>query len=453
MARRDVVVAFAIAGAGLAAAEPAAAATYCVNPLGGACQTTIQGAVDAAGPGDVVSIQAGTYYENVEVPAGKDGLQIVGASKLAVVVDPAPYADLGRTSTDAALFVMARNVTVKNLTVRNAIDGGIVATGRGVLVQGVKVVGLSGTGISVSGWYSQVLLSEIQGTLTGIASTGYGTVVRGNTVAGPYYGIQVQADGNQVLSNKVYDGLQGVSAVGDGTVVKGNDVRRQTDAGITVMGRSPVVDGNTVEGSKQGIVATCVDCFSGSVSANKLTGLSDHAVLASADGLGLLVQGNQVSKTGAGVSLNGVGINARLNKVSDVGLDWLEACFAVFGSGHTLAQNTATSCASEGIFVKAADVTLDRNVTTGTFQNGIFVDGDDGAGGSYSGLVLEGNKSSGSALNGILVSSALGTVVRNNVATKNRTDFCNEATDTALFGNTFTTVQDVPGTPCPLIRE
>src|SRR5262249_59494281 len=48
----------------------------CVRPSGGGCATTIQAAVTIAGPGDVVRIFGGQYYESVEVPPGKDGLQI-----------------------------------------------------------------------------------------------------------------------------------------------------------------------------------------------------------------------------------------------------------------------------------------------------------------------------------------------------------------------------------------
>src|SRR6185503_12373856 len=72
-----------------ASAATSHAATLCVNPAGtGPCRSTIQAAVNAAEPGDVVTIFPGTYFESVDVPGGKDGLLISGTSALAVTLDP-----------------------------------------------------------------------------------------------------------------------------------------------------------------------------------------------------------------------------------------------------------------------------------------------------------------------------------------------------------------------------
>jgi len=44
------------------------AATWCVNPGGtGGCYSSIQSAVDAAGSGDTITVETGTYSENVTV--------------------------------------------------------------------------------------------------------------------------------------------------------------------------------------------------------------------------------------------------------------------------------------------------------------------------------------------------------------------------------------------------
>src|SRR5262249_46293992 len=93
------VRAAALALAGLLTAPFASAAVLCVKPGGGSgCTTTIQAAVDAAQAGDKILVGAGTYYENVVVAAGKDGLFIGGINRSLTIVDASNYADLGITT-------------------------------------------------------------------------------------------------------------------------------------------------------------------------------------------------------------------------------------------------------------------------------------------------------------------------------------------------------------------
>ncbi len=82
---------------------------------------TIQSAVDAADPGDLVLIQPGVYKEQVTVST--DNLVIRGADRNTVIID-------GEFQRDNGIFVVgADGVAVENLTVRDVNVNGIFWTG------------------------------------------------------------------------------------------------------------------------------------------------------------------------------------------------------------------------------------------------------------------------------------------------------------------------------------
>ncbi|MGW1289493.1 hypothetical protein ACWDBD_28300 [Streptomyces sp. NPDC001118] len=73
------------------------ARTLTVAADGSAPYRTVQAAIDAASPGDTISIGNEVYHEVVTVPATKSGLTVVGA-----------------TATFAAKDLTVRNVTIAN---------------------------------------------------------------------------------------------------------------------------------------------------------------------------------------------------------------------------------------------------------------------------------------------------------------------------------------------------
>ncbi len=82
---------------------------------------TIQAAVDAADPGDLVMIANGVYREQVEITT--DSLVLRGEDRNDTIID-------GEFVRDNGIFVAgADGVAVENLTVRNALANGIFWTG------------------------------------------------------------------------------------------------------------------------------------------------------------------------------------------------------------------------------------------------------------------------------------------------------------------------------------
>jgi parallel beta-helix repeat protein len=102
----------------LLVAAPAGAATLIVGngetPCPGATYTTIQSAVNAAAAHDDVAVCAGTYVEQITVPAGKDGLVLYSQEPLAAILRaPATMADPG----DIVRIHGAREVTLHGFTI------------------------------------------------------------------------------------------------------------------------------------------------------------------------------------------------------------------------------------------------------------------------------------------------------------------------------------------------
>jgi len=84
---------------------------------------TIQGAVDAAGVGDLVLISPGVYEEEVQVPQGKDGITLRGLDRDEVILD-------GEfTRANGVQVVGANGVVVENMTARNYTKNGFFWTG------------------------------------------------------------------------------------------------------------------------------------------------------------------------------------------------------------------------------------------------------------------------------------------------------------------------------------
>ena len=83
---------------------------------------TIQGAVDAAGPGDLILVSPGTYHEAVRVE--KDDITIRGTDRNTVVLD-------GEDTLNSGFTVVSDGVSVENLTVHSYRKNGVIFSGTG----------------------------------------------------------------------------------------------------------------------------------------------------------------------------------------------------------------------------------------------------------------------------------------------------------------------------------
>jgi hypothetical protein len=103
--------------------------------------TTVQAAVDASTPGDLILLDRGTYPGDVTIPRGKDRIAIRGVDRNAVVFD-------GRDAILNAIEIEADGVTLENMSAHNFSangfywDGVDAFTGRFLTVWNVGSYGM-----------------------------------------------------------------------------------------------------------------------------------------------------------------------------------------------------------------------------------------------------------------------------------------------------------------------
>jgi parallel beta-helix repeat protein len=428
-------VARALLAVAVVSASRSDALTRCVKPGGaGGCFAVIQDAVTASGPGDVVSIGPGVYFENVTVLPGREGMQIVGAGKTATIIDPdVPNAGNG-------IIVNADGVVVRNLGIRNGQFAGIGVAGNDVVIQGVRVVGVRGSGsigIQVDiGTRVQLLSNEIRAVDNrGIFVGGNGpdVLVSGNTVTQTPTAIQVNAATPRVIGNKVAGGSQGIIVAGVQAVVEGNVIEQCGGGfGLVVSGQNPTVRKNKLVNAGD-VLIECNPCSGGLASGNTSLGSRGQGLHVSADAPGFVVQANSVSRArGAAYELFGASIQATANTAIDTGVHPNGDCFLTLaGDGHVFSGNKATRCGRAGYFIDADGVTLEGNTATQAGTDGFVVTGSTGS-------TVTANKALSSNAAGVaLFDSAVGTSLSGNLASGNRYGLCGSGTGTVLGQNSL----------------
>lgn len=233
------------------AAHPADAATRCVSPAGGRCLTTIQLAVDAALPADVIVVNPGVYYENVVIPAGKDGLTITGVpsgggcTPNAVRLDAAP----SRTASVAGtgVSVLSNNVHLQCLTIRNG-NHAVDATANGLRLSRLRAIRQSSDNVRIAGDGFAVAGSEfIGGGDNGLDITGSNGTIGRSIISNQDNGcLDISGNGNVILSNTIRlceDG-EGIYASGANITVALNTISATDSDCIYVSGAAPIVTGN-----------------------------------------------------------------------------------------------------------------------------------------------------------------------------------------------------------------
>jgi hypothetical protein len=250
---RSTVIAVAIALLAVAAlgARDAVALTRCVTPGGvGGCFASIQAAVDASENRDVVTVDDGTYVENVTIPARKRFISIQGdvtGGAIIVAADP--------LRPTLSVYGGATRATITDLELRGGQAGAYVSPAAYVNFFGVDLTGNT-VGLENHGktWLSasNVVDNAELGILT--ASRGSSLTVHSSTIAGNGTGgVGIASDSKTKVINSTISGNGGFGIGSGAATVEASTITDNASGGIDVARRATVrtsiIAGNGAPGS------------------------------------------------------------------------------------------------------------------------------------------------------------------------------------------------------------
>jgi pectinesterase len=153
-----LIAAVTVVAVGVVPAAAQAATSFTVAADGSGNYTTIQAAIAASSTGGVITIKAGTYQGQVQIPASKSGITLQGATGTAtdVIITGNKPASTAGTAGSATVYNLAPNSTIKGLTMQNTYGTGsqalaLYAAGDRQVYRNVQMKGYQDTFLSWGG--------------------------------------------------------------------------------------------------------------------------------------------------------------------------------------------------------------------------------------------------------------------------------------------------------------
>jgi len=222
----------------------------------------IQQAVDRAAAGDHIVVRAGTYVENVTIPAGKDGVTLSGKGHGKTVLQSAggdlvpKFAPAG-VPADIVLDIFATDVSVRHLVIRHP-EGSPAKRDLGIFVRppalNARLVGLR-VERARTGFALEPTAPGSRGLFVVRAT---GTEIRNSSFAGNYQDhLHLPTSQTQVVGNTVRDATRlGIVVIQEtpdtlstGTIIRGNTVTGSGSDGIQIQGDDNIVQANRADGN------------------------------------------------------------------------------------------------------------------------------------------------------------------------------------------------------------
>ena len=345
---------------------------------------TIQAAVDAASPGDVIEVKKGFYRETVTIQTSGIRLEGDGA-----VID-AEY-------QGACIRVEANDVCIEDFRLKNG-NQGVIYLGDGAEIVDCSVQSPGLEGLAVLG--DDAVIREV--TLRGVRDVAIRVAA----------GSPTSVTKIEKTSIEDLDGGRAIDVDGGRAVVRKNKLRNVGTA-VRVVASHP---------TKRSVVAD-----------NEIVGTSSNAIDVDTAGAGIVIEDNRVELCSVdGITARGDdvdiigneieceddgidGFGARFliadNRIEEVGQEGIEYSFEGPDSETTIADNVIRGAAQDGILVGANQVIIARNDVRKCFGDGIDIQ-------SGAGCVVSENVCVKNAHEGI-DNSGVATRIDRNVCVKN----------------------------------
>jgi hypothetical protein len=195
--------------------QSAYAQTLCVAPVGaGGCHQTIQEAIDAANAGDIINIEAGTYFLASTVNLNKAGLTLQGVGVPLIQVSGTGY----------RFLITAEGVKIDGVRIEKTDKTG---------VQNIIGIQASNTSITNNEIYGQFVIGDGEVSRAMEMSGGIsGLVVNGNTIHHLRQPAYINTPVLGTISNNYVYGTKGWVIAGGGVTFIGNTWGTGTDVNV-----------------------------------------------------------------------------------------------------------------------------------------------------------------------------------------------------------------------------
>lgn len=216
---------------------------------------TIQSAVDAAMPGDIVEILMGTYNENVVVE-GKNDITIRGKVRENVTITPA----IGQTGRGIMVLPDSFKVTIQNLTVNGSsgFSTGILLSGSECRLLDLYIINNTSFGIQLKG--DNNLLRDIRvlsNQISGLVIDGRFNTIENNTfynnLANGINNMETPVNDNLIINNTIANSQAGIlwSTKESVNNVFSNNIIANNDVGFVVQNVKNLIISNIIRDNRE----------------------------------------------------------------------------------------------------------------------------------------------------------------------------------------------------------